>query len=400
YTSENLKAVVDKFYQMPRFLDTSDFSELSIHAKMLYVYLLDRLKLSLSSNWFDEENGQVYMYYKREEMQKALKLTAKTVKKVVDELKSHDLMFEKVQGINLPNRIFLYAPLEENNAGEYTPDVRSLHVRIPNCSHGQGNSPPPGRENFQPRTGKNSTSGHGIIPTPEGEIFPPIKNESNKNEKIQNENTENEGSKTTAAPVPEAAAADPPEVATPAPLSAPFAEIMQLYNQICHMLRPIVSINGKRRSQISDRFKEYGIGGIKTLFEITAQSDFLCGGGERGWKADFDWLIDANNCQKVFEGKYDNDQTSTRPLPHSDTGQGYFFVTTPSGVIEMPISAPAETAEARAAPDFPALCAPNPARAARPSQFPNYRNKNGVNTMAVLQQMLAAEENHREDVAV
>jgi len=76
YTSENLKAVVDKFYQMPRFLDTPDFSELSIHAKMLYVYLLDRLKLSLSSNWFDEENGQVYMYYKREEMQKVLKLTA------------------------------------------------------------------------------------------------------------------------------------------------------------------------------------------------------------------------------------------------------------------------------------------------------------------------------------
>jgi hypothetical protein len=78
YTSENLKAVVDKFYQMPRFLDNAEFAGLSVYAKMLYIYLLDRLKLSLSSNWFDEESGQVYMYYKREDMQKALKLTSKT----------------------------------------------------------------------------------------------------------------------------------------------------------------------------------------------------------------------------------------------------------------------------------------------------------------------------------
>jgi hypothetical protein len=194
YTSENLKAVVSQFYQMPRFLDTSDFLELSIHAKMLYVYLLDRLKLSLSSNWFDEENGQVYMYYKREEMQKVLKLTAKIVKKVVDELKSHCLMFEKTQGINLPNRIFLYAPMEENGAREYVPKEENSAKEF----FGQGKIPLPGMENFPPRTGKNSMSGHGIIPTPEGEIFPSIKNESNKNQNIQNERSKNEGSKTTA----------------------------------------------------------------------------------------------------------------------------------------------------------------------------------------------------------
>jgi hypothetical protein len=156
---------------------------------------------------------------------------------------------------------------------------------------------------------------------------------------------------------------------------------MENYNKICVNLRPIVSINGERRSKITALFNEYGSDGIKTIFAISAQSDFLNGGGERGWKADFDWLIDANNCQKVLEGKYDNDKQSARPLPLPNTGQGYFFVPTPNGVIEMPIN-PIKTAEPRAAP------------------YSRSRNKNGVNTMAILQQMLDEEEFQREDVAV
>ena len=229
YTNENLKAVVDTFIQMPRFLDNPEFADLSIHAKVLYAYLLDRLKLSLSSNWFDEESGQVYMYYKREEMQQKLKLTAKPVKKVVEELKAHNLMAEKVQGINLPNRIFLYAPAEDYSGADTPPnDTEGEQFPI-----GQGHSPPSDVEKIPPRTGNNSPSGHGETPTPDREILPPIKNESNKNEDRQNEDSKNEGRKTTTttdpekpryvAPAGQAAAAEAsPPTGIPVPLSTPL----------------------------------------------------------------------------------------------------------------------------------------------------------------------------------
>jgi len=420
YTSENLKAVVDKFYQMPRFLDSPAFDDLSIHAKILYVYLLDRLKLSLSSNWFDEENEQVYMYYKREDMQKALKLTAKTVKKVVEELKSHGLMDEKVQGINLPNRIFLFAPAEDDNV-DVEIDVHSENIDTlegENLPLGQGNSPTSDMEKFPSQTGKISTSGHGNIPTLDGEKFPPIKNKTIKNKNKKNENNKNEGSETTstATPIAPIGAEEVAEAVTPTlgthenvslPVPVPFETIMEMYNQICHELRPIVSINGKRCSQVSARYKEYGMDGIKTLFETAAKSAFLCGAGERGWKADFDWLIAPTNFQKVMEGKYDNDQNhsiTARTSPLSDTGQGFLYAPTPDGVINMPFNPilEGEGSNTETMPDFPVFHEPNPVRASNNAPYGSYRNRNGFNTMGILQQMLEEEsnENLREGVAI
>jgi hypothetical protein len=344
---------------------------------MLYIYLLDRLKLSLSSNWFDEENNQVYMYFKREEMQKALKLTAKTVIKVVGELKAHNLMTEKVQGINLPNRIFLFAPIDTEADNDSAEDDDS------------------DMENLQSRTGNNSTSEHGNTPTPDMENFHPIKNESNKNKKIKNEDTKNEG-KTTTTNAPTDAKAAAEAAPTPPPDNPPFDSIKEMYNSICHGLRGIVSINGKRKTQVAALFKDYGIDGIKTLFEKTAASDFLHGSGERGWKADFDWLINSTNMQKVLEGKYDNDQHPSPPL--SDTGEGFLYVPVNDEVIEMPLASAAATSP----PDFPVIIAPNPARAVRaaPAPYSNYRNKNGFNTMGALQKMLEAEQAKEGRVAV
>jgi hypothetical protein len=45
----------------------------------------------------------------------------------------------------------------------------------------------------------------------------------------------------------------------------------------------------------------------RTIIEKMAASDFLCGGGERHWRADIDWLLkDDTNYVKVLEGKFDN----------------------------------------------------------------------------------------------
>jgi hypothetical protein len=89
-----------------------------------------------------------------------------------------------------------------------------------------------------------------------------------------------------------------------------------MYNDLCEKygLRSIRSIDGKRKTHTAARFREYGLSGFVDLFDKTVASAFLCGGGERGWKADYDWLVSPSGMQKVLEGKYENNQCNT-PLP-------------------------------------------------------------------------------------
>ena len=49
------------FYRVPKILIVDDFfQDLSTNAKLLYGLLLDRVSLSTSSGWFDEQ-GRVYI---------------------------------------------------------------------------------------------------------------------------------------------------------------------------------------------------------------------------------------------------------------------------------------------------------------------------------------------------
>ena len=107
----------------------------------------------------------------------------------------------------------------------------------------------------------------------------------------------------------------------------PFSQILEDYNTLCDTtgLRKIKSINGKRKIQVSARFKEYGPSGFLELFKAVSESAFLSGGGERGWKVDFDWLIAPTNMQKVLEGKYSDFQHNV-PVQldlHCDPIQSY-----------------------------------------------------------------------------
>ena len=101
----------------------------------------------------------------------------------------------------------------------------------------------------------------------------------------------------------------------------PYSQILEMYNRLCEKtgLRSIRSVSGKRKIQTAARFKEYGLNDFVELFEKVSASSFLCGGGERGWKADYDWLIAPTNMQKVLEGKYDDEQSNAplqKTYPH------------------------------------------------------------------------------------
>ena len=90
---------------------------------------------------------------------------------------------------------------------------------------------------------------------------------------------------------------------------APYETIKDLYNSICKDLSKVRSISSSRKRHLKARWKqfEYNLGTFEECFKKVQASDFCTGENERGWKADFDWLIkNDNNMVKVLEGKYDN----------------------------------------------------------------------------------------------
>ena len=52
--------------------------------------------------------------------------------------------------------------------------------------------------------------------------------------------------------------------------------------------------------------KEGAFERLQNAFDKVAKSKFLSGENERGWKADFDWVMNASNLEKIIEGNYDN----------------------------------------------------------------------------------------------
>lgn len=73
-------------------------------------------------------------------------------------------------------------------------------------------------------------------------------------------------------------------------------------------IRPIKKIapGTNRYEQLRKRINDFGIDDVLEAIDRVRWSDFLQGGGSKGWIIDFDWFIRPNNFQKVLEGNYDN----------------------------------------------------------------------------------------------
>jgi len=288
--------VTSAFLQMPRFLYTGEFAgnRISNNARNLYTLLLDRHKISIKNSWHDE-NGEVYIYFKREEMEQQLGISERTVTKVMQELKDLSLVEEKKQGLNKPNKIYLLSPIisDDENPDPYVDPAPEDEYT------GYNSDPeittPTETQHLHCQTLNICTSEPANFTAQEPQYLSP-----NYNDFSYNKLSNNELSKT--ATTTAASGRGGGEI--------PYSQILEGYNQLCETtnLRPIRSITGKRKAQTAARFKEYGLSGFFNAFEKVAASSFLCGGGDRGWKADFDWLIIPANMQKVLEGKYDNDQ--------------------------------------------------------------------------------------------
>lgn len=118
-----------KYYQVPKELYINPRYKTTINndAKMLYALLLDRMELSRTNSWI-EDDGTIFLIFKREDLADMLGICTTTVWRAIKQLKEVGLIEEKRQGLNRPNLIYIgkidYSVPEEkepeNNKDEIT----------------------------------------------------------------------------------------------------------------------------------------------------------------------------------------------------------------------------------------------------------------------------------------
>jgi hypothetical protein len=82
-------------------------------------------------------------------------------------------------------------------------------------------------------------------------------------------------------------------------------------------LKQMIKLTPARKTHLNARIKEWSYDQVMEVFTKTKRSSFLMGENPRGWKADFDWLMNPNNFVKVIEGNYDGGSSK------DDSDQGY-----------------------------------------------------------------------------
>ena len=96
----------------PRFLD--GLQELTDTEKNLYIHLLDRARLSMKNEGWEEENGDVFLNYTIQSIARDLCRGPTTVKSSLRNLEKHGLIRRKRQGPGKPSRIYVQIPESES----------------------------------------------------------------------------------------------------------------------------------------------------------------------------------------------------------------------------------------------------------------------------------------------
>jgi hypothetical protein len=65
-----------------------------------------------------------------------------------------------------------------------------------------------------------------------------------------------------------------------------------------------------RAARLRTRIADAGVDRVLEAITRVSQSDFCRGKSAGGWKADFDFLIQASSFTRILEGRYDNRQKS------------------------------------------------------------------------------------------
>ena len=92
--------------------------------------------------------------------------------------------------------------------------------------------------------------------------------------------------------------------------SIPVDEIISLYHAILPDLASVRLTTSARRKSVKARWgtskNTQSLLWWKEYFELVKSTPFLNGRNDRGWKADFDFLVTESKFASILEGKYEN----------------------------------------------------------------------------------------------
>nr|WP_278335233.1 replication initiator protein A [Clostridium kluyveri] len=103
-----------KFFQIPKelFINRCYRCKLNSDTKLTYTLLLDRMHLSEKNKWVNHRD-EIYLLYTKEDIANILGISVRTVYKAFKVLEECELIYQKRQGLNMPNRIYI---------GKFRPD--------------------------------------------------------------------------------------------------------------------------------------------------------------------------------------------------------------------------------------------------------------------------------------
>ena len=124
----------------PKFLLKLNISET---AKLVYILLLDRARLSMKNQNWQDEIGRVFVLYTIPALAKDIGKGETTVKKALNQLIQQNLIMKQSQGTGRPNKIYIKIP-----AGN------CLTRQTENSPTGQAEKSLTGRAFFDPKSGR------------------------------------------------------------------------------------------------------------------------------------------------------------------------------------------------------------------------------------------------------
>ena len=97
------------FFAYPKFLLTLDVSET---AKMIYMLLLDRARLSMQKDGWQDEHERVFIHYTIQSLAKVIHKSEMTVKNALKTLEQQGLIYRQRQGAGMPSKIYVKVQTE------------------------------------------------------------------------------------------------------------------------------------------------------------------------------------------------------------------------------------------------------------------------------------------------
>lgn len=106
----NLESRIPEYLAFPKFL--LERASLSETAKIVYMILLNRARLSQKNDGWTDERGHIFIFYPIKDIAAAIHKSEMSVKTALSALEKDKLIDRQHQGVGKANRIFVKIPIE------------------------------------------------------------------------------------------------------------------------------------------------------------------------------------------------------------------------------------------------------------------------------------------------